>query len=319
MMTLEGLMMAAPTTERETPAFTAGQQRTVQLDGTPLVRVGARPGLLQYLRDIWRFRHFLYYDSHSRVSSANSYDSLGRLWMVFNPILFGSAYFFVFGILLETGRGISNFIGYLVIGVFMFRFFTSAVNGGSNAIAGNQKVVQAFNFPRACLVLSSTIRELFSSVPVFLVMAGLVYLLGDTPLEGSPRIEIHLNWHWLLFFPCVALALLVMAGWSLALARAVNAYNDVKHLISFGTRILFYTSAVFFHPDRWANAGQDWITTIMHHNPLFCVLDIIRGAWLYDGDIDPYRWVVLGAWAAGSLIIGFLIFWHGEETYGRER
>lgn len=312
--------MAAPVLERADDAPEPGEARRVaQLDGSNLIRVGARPGLLRYIREIWSFRHFLYYDSHSRVSSANSYDSLGRVWMILNPILFGTAYFFVFGVLLQTGRGVDNFLGYLIIGVFTFRFFTTAVSGGANAIAGNQRVVQAFNFPRACLVISTTVRELFSSIPMFFVMALLVLTVGDTQLGDAADMPISLTWHWLLFFPCIALALMVMLGWSLALARAVNAHNDVKHLISFGTRILFYTSAVFFGTERWTNAGQDWLVTVMNLNPLFCVLDIIRHAWIYDGYADPARWIVLGSWAVGSVVVGFLIFWHGEESYGKER
>lgn len=312
--------MAAPTIERAEESEDFYESRQVaQLDGTNLIRVGARPGLFRYIREIWSFRHFLYYDSHSRVSTANSTDSLGRLWMILNPLLMGTAYFFVFGVILNTGRGIENFIGYLIIGVFTFRFFTTAVSGGANAIAGNQKVVQAFNFPRACLVISSTVRELFSSVPMFAVMALLVLTIGDLKLEGAESAPITVTWHWLLFFPCIALALMVMLGWSLALARAVNAHTDVKHLISFSTRILFYTSAVFFSADRWSDAGVGWLTTVMHLNPLYCVLDIIRHAWLYDGFADPARWIVLASWAVGSMIIGFLIFWQGEESYGKER
>ncbi|MCH8561201.1 MULTISPECIES: ABC transporter permease [unclassified Nesterenkonia] len=312
--------MAAPALERAGGPQEPGEARRVaQLDGSNLIRVGARPGLFRYIREIWSFRHFLYYDSHSRVASANSYDSLGRVWMILNPILFGTAYFFVFGLLLQTGRGVDNFIGYLIIGVFTFRFFTTAVSGGSNAIAGNQRVVQAFNFPRACLVISTTVRELFSSIPMFFVMALLVLSIGDLQLGDADEVPISLTWHWLLFFPCIALALMVMLGWSLALARAVNAHNDVKHLISFSTRILFYTSAVFFSSDRYSDMGVDWLDTVMGLNPLFCVLDIIRHAWLYDGFADPARWIVLGSWAAGSMLIGFLIFWHGEESYGKER
>lgn len=299
----------APTVERS----------VVQLNGDGLVRVGARPGLGQYIKQLWSFRHFLIYDSRSRVSAANSFDSMGRIWMVGNPLLMGMAYFSIFGILLGTGRGIPNFIGYLVIGVFTFRFFTSAVSSGANSILSNRKVVHAFNFPRAALPISACIRELLSSIPVFVVMAALVLTIGDIKLSGSPSINIHLTWNWLLFFPVITLALMVMVGWSLALARAVNAYPDVKHMITFGTRVLFYSSAVLFSLDRWSDAGHEWLVQVMYFNPLFCVLDIIRDAWLYEGVGDPFRWIVLGSWAVGSVVVGFVIFWRGEETYGRER
>ncbi len=89
-----------------------------------------------------------------------------------------------------------------------------------------------------------------------------------------------LSWHWLLFFPAILLALMVMTGLGLMLARAVNAYQDVKHLISVGTRIWFYGSAVIFSIERFAT--HDWMLWLMYHNPAYCVLDIIRHAWLYD-------------------------------------
>ncbi|WP_300343112.1 ABC transporter permease [Nesterenkonia sp.] len=311
--------MAAPATERTAPSFTVGAQRVVQMDGSKLARVGARPPLGQYLRDMWSFRHFLIYDSHSRTSSQNSMDNLGRFWMVMNPILQALVYLTVFGYILETHRGITNFIGYLIIGVFTFRFIQASVTSASNSIAGNQNVVQAFNFPRAVLPISSTVRELFATVPTFVVMAILVYFLGDLQIGDMVREPITLSWHWLLFFPAIFLALLFMAGLGLIMARLVNAYNDVKNLVSIGTRIWFYTSAVIFGVDRFADRGHDWIMWLMYHNPAFCVLDIIRHAWIYDGFADPYRWIVLAAWAFGGLAVGFIVFWQGEETYGRER
>lgn len=287
--------------------------------GDQLVRVGARPGLFRYIRNIWAFRHFLQYDAHARTSSQNNLDSLGRFWMVMNPLLQAAVYFFIFGYILETHRGIVNFIGYLIIGVLTFRFIQGAVVSASNSIAGNQQVVQAFNFPRACLPISSAVRELFATVPTFVVMAVLVYFIGDYQIADMERASITLDWKWLMFFPAIFLGLMVMTGIGLILARVVANHNDVKHLISIGVRLWFYASAVIFSVDRFADRGHDWIITVMHYNPAFCILDIIRDAWLYDGLGEPFRWAVLGGWAVGALVIGMIIFWRGEETYGRER
>ncbi|WP_258933352.1 hypothetical protein [Nesterenkonia pannonica] len=110
-------------------SFSIGSRRVLELDGSRLLRVGARPSLGQYLKELWHFRHFLFYDSRSRVSSQNNLDSLGRAWMLINPMLQALVYLTIFGIILETSRGVINFIGYLIIGVFTFRFITSAVTG----------------------------------------------------------------------------------------------------------------------------------------------------------------------------------------------
>ncbi|WP_147107591.1 ABC transporter permease [Nesterenkonia populi] len=308
--------MAAVTAEAP---YTLGAKRVVEMDGRRLSRVGARPTLLQYMKDLWRFRHFLIYDSRARTSSQNNMDSLGRVWMIINPLLQAAVYFFIFGYILETHRDVVNFLGYLIIGVLTFRFITGAVTSGSTSIAGNQSVVQSFNFPRACLPISTVIRELFATVPIFVVMALIVYFMGDYQVGDMERAEITLGWDWLIFFPVIFLALLVMTGLGLMLARLVAKYNDVKHLIQVATRLWFYASAVIFSVERFSDLGHDWIITVMHFNPAFCILDIIRDAWLYDGIGEPFRWAVLIGWAIGAMVIGMIVFWRGEETYGRER
>ncbi|WP_460690824.1 ABC transporter permease [Nesterenkonia suensis] len=311
---------AAPAAAQNGAPTASEPAHVVQLDGASLVRVGARPRLLDYIRRLWAFRHFIIYDSHSRVQTANSNDAMGRVWMVVNPILSGIAYFLVFGLMLDLSRGISNFIGYLIIGVFMFRYTTNAVSSGSNSMVSNQSVVQAFNFPRASLPFAINVRELFSNVPMLVVMAVLVLTIGDIPLGDTEPTPVSVDWLWLFIFPVLALNFLLSTGLGMLLARAVSAYTDVKHMITFGMRIWFYTSAVFFTVDRFAGRpGGEFVEFAMYHNPMFCVLDIIRSTWLYGEMPDPYRWTVLIISSVTIFVVGFLVFWHGEEKYGRER
>lgn len=280
----------------------------ISVDPTDLHRVGARPGPFRYLKQLWDFRSFILYDSRSRISGNSSDDALGRFWLVLNPILNGAAYFFVFGVLLQTGRGIENFVAYLIIGVFMFRFTTSSITSGARSITGNRSVIQAFNFPRATLPIAVNVRELMRQVPVYITMFALILLIP--PLEP-------LSWKWLLIVPVVVLQFLFNLGITLLLARLVTRWNDVTHLITFGTRIWLYLSCVFFSPERFA--GNDVLINAMHMNPMFCILDITRDAILYDTLPDVSRWIVLGSWTLAGLIVGYIVFWQAEESYGRER
>jgi teichoic acid transport system permease protein len=47
------------------------------------------------------------------------------------------------------------------------------------------------------------------------------------------------------------------------------------------------------------------------------VLDAARDCLLYGVVPEMSTWVGLGAWAAGALVVGFLVFWQAEESYGR--
>lgn len=288
------------------PADGGAQQ--VTLDRSNFARVGNRPGLWSYLKQTWDFRHFIIFDSKSRIAGETADDNLGRVWMVLNPILLGSAYFMVFGIMLGTGRGIENFVAYLIIGVFMYRFTATTVVAGSKAITGNRALVSAFNFPRLTLPLAINVRELMRQAPVYITMFALVLIIP--PLEP-------ISWKWLMFIPIVAVQFLFNIGLSLVLARIVAEWNDFTHIITFGTRIWMYLSAIFYGVERFEDIPI--VLNFMYANPLFCILDMTRDVVLYDTWPEPMRWIVLGSWTVGLLIVGTLIFWQGEEKYGRER
>ena len=57
--------------------------------------------------------------------------------------------------------------------------------------------------------------------------------------------------------------------------------------------------------------------TIIKLNPLFNVIDIIRDCVLYARVPQWRSWAILAAWALGSLAVGLVYFWKGEECYGR--
>lgn len=282
--------------------------QVLRVDGAGLARVGARPTLGRYIASLWDFRSFIHFDSRSRIAGATSTNALGRLWMVLNPILDGAAYFLVFGLILQAGRNIENFIGYLVVGVFLFRYTSQAITNGSRSISGNLSIVRAFRFPRATLPIATNLRELLLFLPTLAVMV--VLILAIPPSED-------ITWRWLLLVPLLAVQTLFNLGLSLLLARVVARWADFANLITFGTRIWLYLSAVFFSVDRFES--HPGLLTAMHLNPMYCVLDIARQSLLYASDADPMRWVVLLAWTAVLLLVGMLVFWSAEESYGEER
>lgn len=285
-----------------------GGVETVVVKKSDYAKVGKSPGLWAYLKRVWEFRHFIIFDSRSRIAGEAAQDNLGQAWGILNPLLNGAAYFLVFGIMLGTGRGIENFVAYLIIGVFMYRFTVSTAVAGSKAITGNRALVSAFNFPRMTLPIAINVRELMRQGLTYLTMFAIILVIP--PLEP-------ITWKWLMFIPVVALQFLFNLGLSLVLARVVAGWNDFSHIITFGTRIWMYLSAIFYGVERFEHLPI--VLNFMYANPLFCILDITRDLLLYNVWPDPMRWVVLGAWTIGLLVIGTVLFWRGEDTYGRER
>ncbi|GAB3531960.1 ABC transporter permease [Arthrobacter tecti] len=281
--------------------------RSLPIDTRGLIRVGARPGFLDYLIQLWDHRQFIFYDAKARVQSGNRRDRLGSAWLVLNPVFNGLTFFLIFGLLLGTGKGIENFIGYLIIGVFIFQMSSRAITNGARSIQGNRAVIQAFNFPRATLPVAVNLRELLAGIPVIISM--LVLILLFPPTEAVTPL-------WLLIIPALLLQTLFNLGVGLILARVISTVNDITHLLNFAMRVWMYGSGVFFSFDSFIE--HETLLAIVKLNPLYVVLDIMRDCTLYATVPEWQSWAVLTVWGLAAVVVGFVYFWKAEESYGRE-
>jgi teichoic acid transport system permease protein len=298
--------MSGPETGSYSALFDASPMTTKLVTLGNLSRVGARPPLGQYIGLLWERRHFLWADARAKVASGTRQSLLGKAWLILNPLIDGAVYYLVFGLLMQASRGIDNFVGYLLIGVFLFQFTTQSITGAARSVQAGKNLIRAFTFPRAALPISEVLRNFLNLGPTLLTLAALIYF--TTPAE---------EYTWRLALVPAALALQVMftTGLSLLVARWAAALPDVVNLIRMTTRVWLYASAVFFSFERLVDDPE--LLVWLEANPMFIVLDIVRDCVLYATTPDPMRWVWLGAWAVGTLLIGFITFWSAEESYGR--
>lgn len=269
-----------------------------------LERSGVRPSLGRYLTDIWRQRRFLW-----TLSSAESYarhqdNYLGQLWALLNPLFLAGAYYLVFGKLLGTDGGTSNYVGFLIVGLFLFIYSAGNMTGTSKSVSKNLNLVRSLKFPRALLPLSVSLTEFIAVLPTLVVLLAILLLSGET-----------INVLWLLFPVVVLLHLLINVGVGLILARIVHSSRDLRNLIPVSVRLLRYISGVFFSIDHYAGAGI--IGTAMKYQPFALILDIARQSLLGEFTIEPSTWLIAAAWAVILPIIGIIVFWSAEATYGR--
>lgn len=286
--------------------FAGPASTTEVVSGGRLTRVGARPPLGAYLGQLWNRRHFLWAEARAKVTSGTRESLLGTVWLVLKPVLDGLTYFLIFGLLLQANRGIENFLGYLVIGVFLFSFTTRCVTGGAKSISTGRNLIRAFTFPRASLPISVVLREMLNMVPVLGAMMGILVVLP--PAEDF-------TWRVALVPGVLALQVMFVTGLALLLARCAAVLPDINQLLGFATRLWLYGSAVFFSYDRFID--HPTLLALMEANPMFMVLDMVRDCLLYGVTPELSSWLALGAWAVGTLLVGFFVFYRGEESYGR--
>lgn len=269
-----------------------------------LHRVGARPSLRDYLRLTWDRRTFIYELAKARVQSQNQQNRLGMVWVVLKPTLNALMYGFVFGILQGDSRP-DNFPVFVVIGVFLFEFFATSMNGGAKSITGNTALVQSLSFPRLTLPVAQITQNVLTLMPMVAVMFIYAMILGTWP-----------SWSWLLVIPLIMVFTVFNMGVALVCARITVHIRDFTQLLPLITRVLFYTSGVLFSVDRIL-APWPWMVTVFDFHPVYQALTIARGVVMGDAAYEPMAWVTLSVWAVCTLLFGLIFFWKAEERYGQ--
>ncbi|MCX5339334.1 ABC transporter permease [Streptomyces atratus] len=272
---------------------------------------GARPGLFEYVRQLWGRRHFIMAFSRAKLTAQYSQAKLGQLWQVATPLLNALVYYLIFGLILGTRKGMTQevFIPFLVTGVFVFTFTQSSVMAGVRAISGNLGLVRALHFPRASLPISFSLQQLQQLLFSMIVLAVVAVAFGSYP---SPS--------WLLIIPALVMQFFFNTGLAMIMARLGSKTPDLAQLMPFVMRTWMYASGVMFSIPVMLKDKPDWIANVLQYNPAAIYMDLIRFA-LIDGygseNLPSHVWVVALAWAVLVGVVGFVYFWKAEERYGR--
>lgn len=271
-----------------------------------LTKVGVRPPLLRYTRDVWRHRQFLFTLAAADSVARHQNNYLGVFWSVLNPLLLGLAYLAIFGWLLGLGAETENYVAFLVIGLFTFIFMSAATNTAARSMVDNTSLVRALRFPRALMPISVVLAELLAALPAFGILIVVALATGERP-----------TWTWLLFPVAILIVAMITTGLALIGARVLHGARDLRNLIPLITRMLRYTSGIFFSVEQFAGDAPSPIREILLYQPVAVTLTMVRETLLVSAPLNPVTWLVAGSWAVLLLGAGFVIFWRAEASYGR--
>jgi teichoic acid transport system permease protein len=229
---------------------------------------------------------------------------LGVLWIVLKPLSLAIIYGTIFHFVLAGPARPANFVQYLIVGVFVFEFFSGSFGQGAKAITGNAKLVQSLSFPRILLPVSVITEQAMRMVPVVVLLGVLLLVLGEP-----------FTWSWLLLVPILAVMAVFNLGIALVAARMSVRTRDVQQFIPIVTRILFYVSGIFFSVDG-ALAGYPVLLTMVHLIPTYDFIAISRDVLLVGYAAPSLVWIAAFGWAAVAMVVGVVFFWRDEARYG---
>lgn len=282
----------------------ASSARSVKPAAPKLLRLDARPRFMPYLRDLWRARDFAITMALNDHRSENHGYVLGRLWFLLSPTLRIGVYALVFGVIL-AGRRPENFIAFLAIGIFVFRFIQDGITKGSTSLFANRALLHSLHFPRAVLPLSAVLRQFLS----FRYEAAVTFAIVAAVTGGiTPQ--------WLLFaFALIPLVTIFAVGGALLLAPLVTRVRDMTKVLPFVFRLFFYLSGVLF-PIALLVDGYP-ILRFLPFVPFYAYIGLGRHLVLAPDPDAGLLWMSGVLWASATLIVGTLVFIRGEHRYGR--
>jgi teichoic acid transport system permease protein len=301
----------------------------------------ARPGVLAYAAQLWARRHFIMGFATARNVAMYTEARLGQLWQIITPLLNAAVYYLIFGIILDTSRGVPNFLAFLITGIFVFNFTQRAFITTSRVMPDSLPLIRALPFPRACLPIGYVLIELEQLVMSMVVLAVIVLASGEP-----------LTWYWLLAIPALGLQTVFNVGMGLFLARLGAGADDFSQLLPFLVRTWMYASGVMYSIQTISFVRRHpTVGYLLQVNPAAVFIDLVRTAILQTQRLGwpgskPYNaaacalydlhgthlensaychgtvamgqlWLFGAGWAVVAIVVGFVFFWEAETRYGR--
>ncbi|WP_044027415.1 ABC transporter permease [Corynebacterium glutamicum] len=277
---------------------------TIVVDDSDLAPLDGKPRLGQYCANLWRSRSFIRTHALTKVHKNSRDRYLGNLWVILDPIFQVSIYALIFGLILKVDRGMSNFVGFLVIGVVFFGIFSSGITGGSNLIQNSRSLITSFTFPRIAVVTSGIVKLFLDN----LVPCLLAVIIAIAFQWGEP-----IHWSVIFVIPLYLLAHLFAFGTTAIIARITAFIPDFRSVVTLLSRGLFFLSGVFFEISRFD--ASPLLQSIVESNPIYQFLKAFRSC-IIDGSIPGISsWVFLTVWSVSIATFGFIFFYLAEERY----
>jgi teichoic acid transport system permease protein len=268
--------------------------------------INADIGIRAYVSQMWERRHLAIAIpvEEIRVSHQNTF--LGNVWHLGNPMLLVGVYYVIFGKILNTDRGVDNFILWLTVGVFAYHLTSGTVLAGAKSISSNQGLMRSIRFPRALLPVSVVVEKIltFGFELVVLMVLALVTSEG-------------VSLRWLALPLVVALHSCMNLGGAFITARLNDSFQDIQQIVPFLFRLGTYVTGVMIPVERFTQRGiSPVIETLLVWNPIAAILALYR--WVFLGtSLDGMGLARAIGFSVIILVLGFQFFRAAEWRYGR--
>jgi lipopolysaccharide transport system permease protein len=263
-----------------------------------IIRIHARKKWLALdLGELWVYRELLYFFVWRDIKVRYKQTVIGAAWAILQPVLTMIVFSLFFGKLAKIpSQGLPYPIFYYSA-LLPWMYFATAMQGATNIVVDNQRVITKIYFPRVVLPIASVLSGLLDfsiSFGVFLIMMAYYRIVPMASVIWLPAFLL--------------LAVLTALGVGLWLSALNALYRDVRYVVPFLVQFWMFASPVAYPsslvPERWR-----WLYGL---NPMAGVIEGFR--WALTGHGQPPG-ILLAASSAAVLllVVSGLIYYHAVE------
>ena len=192
-------------------------------------------------------------------------------------------------------------------GIINWNYFSTAITATSNSLAGNAGIFGKVYFPRILVPLSTIIGNLLRYGIQFILFMGIAFYFY---LTESVPFTLRIETLWMLPFLILIMATLGL-GFGLIFSALTAKYRDIRFLISFGVRLLMYSSTVIFPLSAVPEAYKNYILL----NPMSPIIETFRTIFFNTEiiSIGSLGYSILTALIV--LFLGVIIFNKVEQNF----
>ncbi|MBB5999367.1 ABC transporter permease [Streptomonospora salina] len=225
---------------------------------------------------------------------------LGYAWSMLEPLAMAGIYFFVFGLVFDTDRGVpgggdapGGYLLFLISGLLPWLWFSQSLNRAPNAILSHSRLITTLRVPREVFPVQEAAAKFVDYLLTWPVLLAFVAVLGGrTSAQGL-----------MVWLPLAVTAQLVLTvGTTLLLATVNVLVRDVERIVRILNRVLFYASAIIIPSGLVLDSGRfpAWFTTLFQLNPLLGIFKMHHAVW-YPADAPGA--LALTASVAGPVLV----------------
>jgi ABC-type polysaccharide/polyol phosphate export permease len=230
---------------------------------------------------------------------AGSY--LGFLWLYLDPLMFMLIYSFVVQVLFRASS--ENFNVFVLIGITAWNLMSRTILMGATAVVRNKSIFQQVYFHKS---VYPTIY-LLSYFYEFLIAMSLVFIMMLVQ-------HVHFTLHILEVIPVIIVMLLFTYGITLIVSHIGVYFFDLRNILDFTLRFLFYMSPILWSFD-WI--GDAPYVTLLKLNPLAIIFDALRNSLMYGESPSYFGLMVLAVFSIILIQIGYWLISRHEDEYAR--